>query len=595
MRREVVEIVISATIFALAVVTRNEGLFLIAYFLAGWRIVWKAVKNVRKGTLFDENALMTIATIGAIAIHEMPEAVAVMLFFRVGEFLQDAALDRSRRSIKSLLDMRPKFANLKADGRIKRVNPEDVKVGEFIVVKPGEKIPLDGIVVEGSAFVDTSALTGESKPRRVEVGNEVLSGMVNLSGVLTVKVTRPFEKSTVSKILELVEKAKSRKAKAEKFITKFARYYTPAVIALAFCVATVPPLIFKEQFSPWIYRALVLLVISCPCALVLSIPLTYFASIGRFARDGILVKGSNFIDLLGKAKVVAFDKTGTLTKGTFKVVEVVAKNGFSKEDVLMFAALAERNSNHPIAKSILEAYEVKDENFVEGYEEIAGMGIKAKVNGSLVIAGNDAMMHAENIEHDMCEVEGTVVHVAVNGVYAGYIIVSDEIKEDAKETVEELKRLGCRVVMLTGDSVEVAKAVADKLGIEFHAELMPIDKVEIIRSLKLIGNTVFAGDGINDAPVIVEADIGIAMGALGSDAAIETADLVIMDDKISKIPEAIKLSRKTRGIVWQNIAFILAVKGLFLGLGVFGIATMWEAVFADVGVTLLASLNALRV
>ena len=568
-----------------------------AYAIVGWKIVWKAAKNVKKGITFDENTLMTIATVGAIVIHEMPEAVAVMLFFRVGEFLQDLAVHRSRHSIKSLLEIRPTFANLKVNGKIEKVKPENVKVGDLIVVKPGEKIPLDGIIVEGSSVVDTSALTGESKPKSVKVGDEVLSGMINLSGMLTIRVTKPFAESTVSKILELVEEARSRKAKAEKFITKFARYYTPVVIMLAIGIATIPPLALNEPFSSWIYRALVLLVISCPCALVLSVPLSYFASIGKFAKEGILVKGSNFIDLLSKAKIVALDKTGTLTKGTFKVVDVVAKNGFNKEDVLKFAALAELNSNHPIAKSILDAYNVKGlETLVKSYEEIAGMGIKAKIEGSLVIAGNDAMMHAERIEHDTCKVEGTVVHVAVNGVYAGYIIVSDEIKDDAKNTITELRKLGCKVVMLTGDSKEVAEIVAKKLGIkEFYAELLPIDKVRIVRSLKSNGGTVFVGDGINDAPVIVEADVGIAMGALGSDAAIETADLVIMDDKVSKIPKAIRLSRRTQNIVWQNIIFVLAVKGLFVILGSLGMATMWEAVFADVGVSLITAFNAMRI
>jgi len=605
-KKELTVIIVSAILFSIGIIFEESlhsyplaeyGLFLMAYAIVGWKIVWKAAKNVKKGITFDENTLMTIATVGAIVIHEMPEAVAVMLFFRVGEFLQDLAVHRSRHSIKSLLEIRPTFANLKVNGKIEKVKPENVKVGDLIVVKPGEKIPLDGIIVEGSSVVDTSALTGESKPKSVKVGDEVLSGMINLSGMLTIRVTKPFAESTVSKILELVEEARSRKAKAEKFITKFARYYTPVVIMLAIGIATIPPLALNEPFSSWIYRALVLLVISCPCALVLSVPLSYFASIGKFAKEGILVKGSNFIDLLSKAKIVALDKTGTLTKGTFKVVDVVAKNSFSKEDVLKFAALAELNSNHPIAKSILDAYNVKGlETLVESYEEIAGMGIKAKIGGSLVITGNDAMMHAERIEHDTCKVEGTVVHVAVNGVYAGYIIVSDEIKDDAKNTITELRKLGCKVVMLTGDSKEVAEIVAKKLEIEeFHAELLPIDKVRIVRSLKSNGSTVFVGDGINDAPVIVEADVGIAMGALGSDAAIETANLVIMDDKVSKIPKAIRLSRRTQNIVWQNIIFVLAVKGLFVILGSLGMATMWEAVFADVGVSLITAFNAMRI
>ncbi len=599
--REFVTITVSAVLFIVGIVFQKTlhgspleyGLFLISYALVGWKVVWNALRNPR---IFDENTLMTVATFGAILIHEMPEAVAVMLFYRVGEYLHDSALQRSKRSIKSLLELKPTFANLKVDGGVERVSPEEVRVGDLIVVKPGERIPLDGVVVEGTSIVDTSALTGESKPKFVRVGDEVLSGMINLRGVLTIRVTKPFTESTVSKILKLVEEARGRKAKAEKFVTKFARYYTPVVIALAVGIAVIPPLTFKEPFPPWIYRALVLLVISCPCALVLSVPLSYFASIGRFARDGVLVKGSNFIDLLNKAKIVALDKTGTLTKGTFKVVDVVTRNGFSKEEVLRFAALAELNSNHPIAKAVLDAYDVKGfENLVESYEEVAGMGVKAKIAGNFVIAGNDAMMHAEKIEHDTCGVEGTVVHVAINGVYAGYIIVSDEIKEEARDTVADLKKLGCRVVMLTGDGREVAKVVAEKLGIEeFYAELLPIDKVRIVRNLKREGITVFAGDGINDAPVIVESDVGVAMGALGSDAAIECADVVVMDDKLSKIPKAIRLSKRTQRTVWQNVVFIVTVKGLFLILGCLGMATMWEAVFADVGVTIITALNALR-
>lgn len=598
-KTEFITITISAILFVFGLVFKGStgyALLLLAYLLVGWNVIFSALKNLKEGKIFDENTLMTVATLGAIAIHEIPEAVAVMLFYRIGEFLQTLAVKRSRRSVRSLLELKPTFANLKVNGEVKRVKPEDVKVGDSIVVKPGERIPLDGVVVDGSSIVDTSALTGESKPKRVGVGDEVLSGMINLSGTLTIKVTKPFSESTVSRILELVERARSRKAKVERFITRFARYYTPAVIFLAVCVAFLPPLILKESFSKWLYRALVLLVISCPCALVLSIPLSYFASVGRFAKDGILVKGSNFIDLTSRARVVAFDKTGTLTKGTFKVVDVVTRNGFSREEVLKLTALAELNSNHPIAKAVVEAYDVRGlENLIESHEEIAGMGVRARIDGKTVIAGNDAMMHFEGIEHDTCDVEGTVVHVAVNGIYAGYLKVSDEIKEEAPYAISELRKLGCRTVMLTGDGEDVAREVARRLGIEeFYAELLPMDKVRIVRSLKENGVTLFVGDGINDAPVIAEADVGVAMGALGSDVAIETADVVIMDDKVSKIPKAIRLSRRTRNVVWQNVAFILSVKGLFLALGILGIATMWEAVFADVGVSLISTLNSIR-
>ncbi len=604
--KELIPIITSSALFILGIVfgeplhrtpTLEYGVFITAYLVAGWKVIWNAVKNIKSGTIFDEYSLMTIATAGAIAIHKMPEAVGVMLFFRIGEFFQDLAVDRSRRSIKSLLEMRPPFANLKIDERVERVKPEQVKAGDLIIVKPGERIPLDGVVIEGSSIVDTSALTGESRPRNVGAGDEVLSGMVDVSGLLTVRVTKPFSESTVSKILELVEKAGIRKAKAEKLITRFARYYTPAVIVLSASMAVIPPVLLAEPFSPWIYRALVLLVISCPCALVLSIPLSYFAGIGKAAKEGILVKGANFIDALSKAGVVAFDKTGTLTKGSFKVVGVIAKNGFNEDDVLKFAALAEMHSNHPIAKSILEACRVSSiDGSVESHEEIAGMGVKVKVNGDTIIAGNDALMHAEEIEHDTCRVEGTVVHVAVNGVYAGYIIISDEIKDDAKKVVEELKMLGCRVIMLTGDSRGVAEIVARKLGLdEFHAELMPEGKVKIVEKLESESTVVFAGDGINDAPAIARADVGVAMSGLGSDAAIEVADVAIMDDMPSKVAKVIKLSRRTQRIVWQNIAFALSVKGLFIILGSFGLATMWEAVFADVGVSLIAVFNAMRI
>ncbi len=613
-RKDLVPIIASSVLFVAGILLgemlhsiplAEYGLFLSAYLIAGWKVLWKAGRNVTKGAIFDENFLMSIATIGAILIHELPEAVGVMLFFRIGEFFQDLAVGKSRRSIKALLEIKPTYANLRVDGEVVRVKPEDVKVGDVIVVRPGERVPLDGVVIEGSSAVDTSALTGESEPRSVAKGDEVLSGMVNMSGLLTVRVTKPFSDSTVSRILQLVEEAGSRKAMAERFITRFSRYYTPAVIALAAAVATIPPIVLNEPFTPWIYRALVLLVISCPCALVLSVPLSYFASIGKAAREGILVKGANFIDALSSAGIVAFDKTGTLTKGNFRVAEVVAKNGFSQEDVLRFAALAEVHSSHPIARSVVEAYQKgkggggnsKMRSSVKSYEEIPGRGVKAEINGYSIIAGNDALMHEMEIEHDSCDVEGTIVHVAVNGVYAGYIIVADQPKEDAERAIEELKKLGCRVVMVTGDSREIAERVADKLGVdEYHAELLPEDKVRVVEELKRRnGKVAFAGDGINDAPVIARADVGIAMGGLGSEAAIEVADVVIMDDMPSKVPKSIRIARRTQRIVWQNIGFALAVKGFFITLGSLGMATMWEAVFADIGVTLIAVFNAMRI
>ena len=610
-RRDLVPIIVSSVLFVTGILLGERlhalplaeyTLFLSAYLIAGWKILWKAARNVTRGAIFDENFLMSIATLGAIAIHEMPEAVGVMLFFRIGEFFQDLAVGKSRRSIKALLEIKPTYANLVQDGEVVKVRPEEVEVGDIIVVKPGEKIPLDGVVIEGSSVVDTSALTGESEPRSVAEGQEVLSGMVNMSGLLTVRVTKPFSDSTVSRILQLVEEAGNRKAMAEKFITRFSRYYTPVVIALAASVATIPPVVLGEPFTPWIYRALVLLVISCPCALVLSVPLSYFASIGKAAREGILVKGANFIDVLSSAGIVAFDKTGTLTRGNFRVAEVVAKNGFSREDVLRFAALAEMHSNHPIARSIVEAYQrdgedSKTNGSVKDYQEIPGRGVRAEINGYSIIAGNDALMHEMEIEHDSCEVEGTIVHVAVNGVYAGYIIVADQLKEDAKKAVEELRKLGCRVVMVTGDSREIAERVAARLGVdEYYAELLPEDKVRVVEELKgRNGKVAFAGDGINDAPVIARADVGIAMGGLGSEAAIEVADVVIMDDMPSKVAKSIRLARRTQRIVWQNIGFALAVKGFFITLGSLGMATMWEAVFADIGVTLIAVFNAMRI
>jgi len=578
------------------------GIFTMSYLLVGWKVLRNAVVNSVRGNVFDENFLITIATLGAFAIREYPEAVGVMLFYVVGEFFQDLAVNRSRRSIKSLLALKAEYASLKVGEKIVKVKPEELKVGDIIVIKPGERVPVDGIIIEGSSNVDTSALTGESVPRTVKEGEEILSGMVNLSGLLTVKVTKELKESTISRILELVENASARKAKTEKLITRFARYYTPAVVGLAALIALIPPLAFGEPFSDWLYRALVLLVISCPCALVLSIPLGYFGGIGKSAREGILVKGSNFLDALSKATIVAFDKTGTLTKGVFKVTKIEMRNGFTEEEIIKFAALAEAHSNHPIAKAIKEAYGKEiNEAEIKEHENIAGHGVKARIDGVEVMVGNDRLLHRFNIEHDTCRVKGTVAHVVINGKYAGYIIISDEIKEDAPIAVRDLKRLGVkRVIMVTGDNREVAAEIAKQLGLDsFYAELLPEDKVKIIEELEKEkapnDKVVFVGDGINDAPVLARADVGVAMGALGSDAAIETADVVIMDDKPAKLPTGIRVARKTQRIVWQNIVFALGVKLAFISLGILGEATMWEAVFADVGVALIAVFNAMRI
>ena len=572
-----------------------------AYLIVGWGVLSSAVKNIIRGQVFNEQFLMAIATLGAFAIHQMPEAVAVMLFYVTGELFQDIAVGRSRKSIKSLLEIRPDYANLKSNNEILKVSPDVVKVGELIIVRAGEKIPLDGTILEGTSFVDTAALTGESVLRRVKVTDDVMAGMINQSGLLTIKVNKVFGESSVSRILQLVENATSQKAETEKFITTFARYYTPIVVIGAFLVAILPPLIFSGQtFDEWIYRALVVLVISCPCALVISIPLGYFGGIGLASRKGILVKGSNFLDALTRITTVVFDKTGTLTKGEFKVSEVVTSNGFSKEEILEYAAYSEFNSNHPVAQSILEAYKNKiDTSKITQTEEISGHGIKAVVSGKAILAGNDKLLHKENIEHPVCQVDGTVIHVAIDRIYAGYIIISDRLKDDALEAIEKLKAKNIQTVMLTGDNKFAARAFAEKLGIDrFYPELLPEDKVNHIEQIiaeNKKGKVAFVGDGINDAPVLARADVGIAMGALGSDAAIETADVVLMTDSPSKVALAIDVAKSTRNIVWQNIYFAMGVKLLFILLGVFGIATMWEAVFGDMGVALIAIFNALRI
>ena len=571
------------------------------YLIVGWNVIASAIKNIIRGQVFNEHFLMAIATLGAFAIDQMPEAVAVMLFYVVGELFQDIAVNRSRKSIKSLLEIKPEYANLVVDGESTRVSPESIQVGDTILVKAGEKIPLDGEVIDGNSFVDTSALTGESVPRKVKKNDLVLSGTINQTAVLTIKVTKIFSESSVSKILELVENASSKKAETEKFITTFAKYYTPVVVVSALLLAVLPPLLVSGQtFSEWIYRALVVLVISCPCALVISIPLGYFGGIGGASRKGILVKGSNFLDALTQVKTVVFDKTGTLTKGEFKVSEVVTSNGYTKEEILEYAAYAETNSNHPVAKSISEAFGKDIESKrIEQVEEISGHGIKAVIDRKTVLAGNDKLLHKENIDHPVCNVEGTVVHVAIDKVYMGYIIISDTLKDDAIEAIEKLKAKSIQTVMLTGDNRFAAAAFAKKLGIDkYFSELLPEDKVKHIESLMAEnkgGKVAFVGDGINDAPVIARADVGIAMGALGSDAAIETADVVLMTDSPSKVAVAIDVAKRTRNIVWQNIYFAMGVKLAFIVLGVFGVATMWEAVFGDMGVALIAVFNAIRI
>lgn len=579
------------------------GIFLLAYFIAGREVVFTAFRNLIQGQVFDENFLMTIATIGAFAIHQLPEAVGVMLFYSVGEYFQALAVNRSQRSITALMDIRPDYANLKTEHGENKVSPEEVNIGDIIIIKPGEKVPLDGVVLEGTSFMDTSALTGEPVPRSVKPGEKVLAGMVNTQGLLEVTVEKTFGESSVSKILDLVQNAAGRKAKTEQFITKFARYYTPGVVFTALAIALIPPLVIPgASFSSWLYRALTILVISCPCALVVSIPLGYFGGIGGASRRGILVKGANFLEALTNVDTVVFDKTGTLTKGVFKVTDIQAINGFSKDDVLKWAAHGEFHSSHPIARSILEAYEGQvQEQDITDYTEIAGHGISAKVEGKHILAGNKKLLDSHNINLKVNTVSGTVVHIAVDGIHAGSITISDEIRSDAKMAIEELKALGVKnTVMLTGDSQEAAKQIAEELGLDrYYSNLLPEEKVEKLEFLQGMDGpqrqkVVFVGDGINDAPVITRADIGMAMGGLGSDAAIEAADVVIMEDMPSKVADTIKTARYTKKIVVQNIVLAMGVKGVFLALGAFGVASMWEAIFADVGVALLAILNSTR-
>lgn len=607
-RSEMLRLAFGAALYAAALVFEFNhsvelALFLISYALVGIEVLVKSVRNIRRGQVFDENFLMGIATIGAFAIGEFAEGVAVMLFYQIGELFQDAAVNRSRKSIKELMDIRPDYANLKAAEGTIQTAPEKVKIGDIIIIKPGEKVPLDGKVVGGKSMLDTSALTGESVPREIKAGDEILSGFINKNGVLEVEVTKEYSESTVSRILYLVENASSKKAPTENFITKFARYYTPAVVLIALVLAVIPPLtVSGATFSEWIYRALIFLVVSCPCALVISIPLGFFGGIGGASRNGILIKGSNYLEALNAVDTVVFDKTGTLTKGVFEVTEIKTSGELSQQEILEYAAYAESFSNHPIAASIIKAFAgTVDKEQIESYEEVSGHGIRAMVKGREVLAGNGRLMEKEGIVFEEPDLPGTTVHIAVDRVYAGYLLISDEAKDNAVSAVHQLKKAGIKqTVMLTGDIKSVAETIANKLNIDrVYSELLPDQKVEKLEMLyqekKSKGKLAFVGDGINDAPVLARADVGIAMGGLGSDAAIEAADIVIMNDEPSKIVSAIKIAKWTRRIVWQNIIFAMGVKIVVLMLSAGGLATMWAAVFADVGVALIAILNAMRV
>ena len=604
-KRMLFRVLASAVLFAVALLLPTEGwlrlfTFLIPYAVIAWDVLWRAVRNIAHGQVFDENFLMSLATVGALATGEYPEAVFVMLFYQVGELFQSYAVDQSRKSITSLMDIRPDYANIEVDGQLRQVDPEDVAVGDTIVIKAGERIPLDGVVLEGTSNVDTAALTGESLPREAQPGDDVISGCVNLSGLLRVRVTKAFEESTVAKILDLVENSSSKKAKAENFITKFARYYTPAVVLAAVALALLPPLFTSIQWVDSIQRALNFLVVSCPCALVISVPLSFFGGIGGASKNGILVKGGNYLEVLAKTELVVFDKTGTLTRGVFNVT-AIHPDHCGEAQLLELAALAESYSDHPISRSLKEAYGKElDASRVSNVEELSGRGVRATVDGRQICAGNDKLMEDIGVSWHPCHRLGTTVHVASDGVYLGHIVISDEVKPDAKEAITALKACGVRrTVMLTGDSKAVGESVAQELGLdEVHTQLLPADKVTRVEALlgevSPKGALAFVGDGINDAPVPSRADIGIAMGGLGSDAAIEAADIVLMDDKPSKLADAIRIARRTLAIVRQNIVFALAVKFLVLALSAAGVANMWEAVFADVGVSVIAILNAMR-
>lgn len=598
-------VILAIVLFSLAMIftsapTFKISLLGISYLIAGYDILIKALKNIIKGKVFDENFLMGIATLGAIGIKEYPEAVMVMVLYQIGEYLQDKAVEKSQNSITELMDIRPDYANIEKDGDLIKISPYEVKIGDTIIVKTGEKIPLDGIIIDGTATLDTSALTGESRPREVKIGDEAISGCINTNGLLKIRVTKEYGQSTVSKILDLVENASSKKTKTENFITKFAKIYTPVVVLAALFLAILPPLIFGSNFSVWINRALTFLVISCPCALVISVPLGFFAGIGGASKCGILVKGSSYLELLSKPETIVFDKTGTLTQGCFKVVKIAQQEDTTKEELLELTAYAESYSNHPIALSIKKAYDKNiDKNRISEISEIAGNGVRAEINGCSILVGNENLLKNHNISYQKANETGTIVYTAKNSKFLGHIVISDELKEDAQKAIIELKKLKLQTVMLTGDTEASGLAVAKELNIDkAYTQLLPIDKVDkiedIIEQKTKNKSVIFVGDGINDAPVLTRADVGIAMGGLGSDAAIEAADVVIMDDKPTKVATAIKIAKQTLTIVKENIAFALGIKVLFLILGAFGFVTMWGAVFADVGVTLIAVLNSLR-
>lgn len=598
-------VILAIVLFSLAMIftsapTFKISLLGISYFIAGYDILIKALKNIIKGQVFDENFLMGIATLGAIGIKEYPEAVMVMVLYQIGEYLQDKAVEKSQNSITELMDIRPDYANLEKDEDLTKISPYEVKIGDTIIVKTGEKIPLDGIIIDGTATLDTSALTGESRPRETKIGDEAISGCINTNGLLKIRVTKEYGQSTVSKILDLVENASSKKTKTENFITKFAKIYTPVVVLAALFLAILPPLILGSNFSVWINRALTFLVISCPCALVISVPLGFFAGIGGASKCGILVKGSSYLELLSKPETIVFDKTGTLTQGCFKVVKIVQQEDTTKEKLLELTAYAESYSNHPIALSIKKAYDKNiDKNRISEISEIAGNGVRAEINGCSILVGNENLLKNHNISYQKANETGTIVYTAKNSKFLGYIVISDKLKEDAQKAIIELKKFKLQTVMLTGDTEDSGLTVAKELNIDkAYTQLLPIDKVDkiedIIEQKTKTKSVIFVGDGINDAPVLTRADVGIAMGGLGSDAAIEAADVVIMDDKPTKVATAIKIAKQTLTIVKENIAFALGIKGLFLILGAFGFVTMWGAVFADVGVTLIAVLNSLR-
>ena len=607
MKKKLYKIITSTILFIIALVVQfqniwiNRFFYLLSYIIVGFEILKKAFRNIKRGKVFDENFLMSVATIGAFAIQEFPEAVAVMLFYQIGELFQDYAVDKSRKSISSLMNLRPDYANVLRNDKEEKIDPDEVKIDEVIIVKPGEKIPLDGLVMEGNSFIDTKALTGEPTPKRVNTGDEILSGCINLEGILKIQVKKEYDESTVSKILELVENASSKKSKSEKFITKFAKYYTPIVVIIAIFLAIVPPLIIKSAtFSDWIYRALSFLVVSCPCALVISIPLSFFGGIGGASRNGILIKGSNYLEALANLETVVFDKTGTLTEGSFKV-QKINSIGISEEELIEIAAYAEWYSNHPIAKSVKQEYNKNVERVkIKDVKEVTGKGIVASIDEKQVLVGNEKLMQEYSINYEKSKEIGTILYIAINNIFSGTVLISDRVKDDSIKCIELIKTNGIKkTIMLTGDKKEIAEHISKELGIDtVHSELLPDEKVkkmeELLKNKTQNKKIAFVGDGINDAPVLAVADIGIAMGGLGSDSAIEAADIVIMNDEPSKLNTAIKIAKKTMKIVKENIIFAIAVKILVLILSAIGIATMWEAVFADVGVAIIAILNSLR-